>query len=95
MAIPLSSDTKGVDTDEGAFAEFPGHWQRGIVVEIGITNSLGPHWTEYFGACLDADPPEADWVAIDFETATSERDSACAIGMAHVNKTEWPSLREP
>ncbi len=53
---------------------------------ITITINFGPHWTESFGGSLESEPPESDWVAIDFETATGQRDSACAVGLAHVRQ---------
>lgn len=50
-----------------------------------ITINLGPHWSESSFSELGSENPASDWVALDFETATSSRASACAIGLAHVS----------
>jgi len=55
------------------------------VTELTITINLGPHWTALQSGTLDAEPPTSEWVALDFETATSSGASACAIGLAHVS----------
>jgi DNA polymerase III subunit epsilon len=54
------------------------------VTELTITINLRPHWTASQSGAFGSEPPWGEWVALDFETATSSRASACAIGLAHV-----------
>jgi DNA polymerase-3 subunit epsilon len=54
------------------------------LTELIITLNFGPHWTSSQSSEFDPDVPESDWVALDFETATASRASACAVGLAHV-----------
>ena len=51
---------------------------------VSFTINLDRHWSESCSFRLQADPPASDWVALDFETATASRGSACALGLAYV-----------
>jgi DNA polymerase III epsilon subunit-like protein len=54
------------------------------MTELTITINLGPHWSESCSSELGLDEPQSEWVALDFETATASRASACALGLAHI-----------
>lgn len=54
------------------------------MTELIITINLGPHWSESCSSELESGDPQSDWVALDFETATASRASACALGLAHI-----------
>ena len=54
------------------------------MTELTITINLGPHWSESCLSELEHKEPQSDWVALDFETATASRASACALGLAHI-----------
>jgi DNA polymerase III subunit epsilon len=55
-----------------------------IRVSISLSRLLGNPWADVAPLRHDGGMPECDWIAIDFETATAARDSACAVGLAYV-----------
>jgi DNA polymerase-3 subunit epsilon len=54
------------------------------MMRVSFTVGLDRHWSESCTVRLQADAPSGDWVALDFETATASRGSACALGLAYV-----------
>jgi len=51
-----------------------------------VSSSIGldRHWSESCPERPQIDVPPCDWLALDFETATASRRSACALGLAYV-----------
>jgi DNA polymerase-3 subunit epsilon len=61
-------------------------------VSISLAGALGNAWADAQPLRAAGGRPGCDWIAIDFETATAARDSACAVGLAYVQGGEVVAL---
>jgi DNA polymerase III subunit epsilon len=71
----------------------------GIRIGIALSGLLGSAWAAPH-SLESGGRPQCDWVALDFETATGSRESACAVGIAYVcdgrvAKTERALIQPP